>query len=181
MQDSAAPDVLVGPPVLRQGFHVPDAVAIVNDRSIVQGVDERLAQCAEVLSDALRECAGILRGPPITVSAVVRWQDILDVVSHLYGVSSRDVRGDSLNGQVREARQVAAWVLARWFPAAPLVDVASWLGRKDHSSVTYALRKVKGYRGLKERRRDKVWSTVVGAFGEVMGGGNEEGDQGSEG
>jgi chromosomal replication initiator protein len=69
-------------------------------------------------------------------------QKLLELVAALFGLTRDDLVGRSRRRHVVEARQAAAWVLRRAYPALSLEAIGEILGDRDHTTIIYSLAQV---------------------------------------
>lgn len=133
--------------------------------------DEVLTMVATHITAGARELRGALHrlqalsltsGQPIagdTVEAalvdlaqqstrVVRLADVEQAVCHVFGVEPNQLRSDRKGRSVCEPRMLAMW-LARKYTRAPFSEIGQYFGRRSHSTVISAHRRVERLMGDK--------------------------------
>ncbi len=78
-----------------------------------------------------------------TSVGLVDFQRIIKVVQKQYSYSLVDLRSQKRNKQLSLARQIAMYLMKK-LTNKSLQEIGKFLGRKDHTTVLYALKKVKG-------------------------------------
>lgn len=99
---------------------------------LLQGDAPTMATTQAAISDILNND----QPPPVTI------EKIIDEVAKTYNVSAEDVRSSKRSSNISNARQVAIYV-AREITQLPLESIGAEFGGRDHSTVVYALSKVK--------------------------------------
>lgn len=74
---------------------------------------------------------------------------VVAAVADKFGLKVADLQGEGRKGPVTLARHVAMDLL-REACGLTLVDVGGWLGRRDHATVVYGLRRIEERRGMDE-------------------------------
>lgn len=67
---------------------------------------------------------------------------LIALVASAFGLEAGDVTGRSRRAYIVQARQAAAWVLRRAYPAISLEEVGRLLGGRDHTTIIYSLEQV---------------------------------------
>ncbi len=75
---------------------------------------------------------------------VIRLEDIEAAVCDTFGVQARDLRGGDRSKSLTQPRMLAMW-LARKYTRAPLSEIGRYFGRRSHSTVLSAQRRVDGW------------------------------------
>jgi chromosomal replication initiator protein len=92
-------------------------------------------------------------------TAVVRLTDVEQAVCKVFGVERTELRSDRKNRSIQEPRMLAMW-LARKYTRAPWSEIGQYFGRRSHSTVISAHRRVEelirshGQIGLEQQNRD---------------------------
>jgi chromosomal replication initiation ATPase DnaA len=76
------------------------------------------------------------------VDASHKPQNILTRISAEYGVSTDDITGPSREAAVVMARYAAIHAIRGANPRFSLIRIGQWVGRRDHTTVLHALRKI---------------------------------------
>jgi len=71
----------------------------------------------------------------------VKPEKIISVVAEIFGIKSRDIKGERRTNAVAEARQVVMYLLRKELEL-PLEKVAQEVNRKDHTTVLHAYDKI---------------------------------------
>lgn len=127
--------------------------------------DDVIAFLAENIPSNIRELEGALNRviassnfsqEPITIENTREWlrdvinsghhsvtsfEGILDVVSSEFGFSPEDIRGKRRTAEVALARQVAMFI-CRKHTESSLQQIAGNFGKKDHTTVLHAIKKI---------------------------------------
>ena len=69
-------------------------------------------------------------------------QKLIALVASAFGLTAEDLTGRSRRRYLVEARQAAAWVLRRAYPAISLEEIGRLLGHRDHTTIIYSLEQV---------------------------------------
>jgi chromosomal replication initiator protein len=118
----------------------------------IAGAVTRVTAAAKFLSTPLKDTIGIddvervLRATPPT-SHPIRMQDVVEITSKRLGIPTEDILGHSRSARVVFARSLAAF-LGRKLTTMSFPELAIALGRKNHSTVHAAVKRV-------EKRLDK--------------------------
>lgn len=150
-----------------RGLDVPD--------SVINLVAERLQNDVRKLHGALNrlEVYHQSHGGPVTFdmtldalselfraeSRSVNLGDIEKAVCDVFGVEARSLKSTSKARDITQARQLAMW-LARQHTRAALSEIGEHFGRRSHSTVISAEKKVNGWRndGMVLRVTDREYS-----------------------
>ncbi len=112
---------------------------------LLQGDTPSMATAQSAISDILNND----QPPPVTI------EKIIDEVSKTYNVTADDIRSSRRAANVSSARQVAIYV-AREITQLPLESIGEQFGGRDHSTMVYAIAKVKESMGKDSRSRAVV-------------------------
>jgi len=103
----------------------------------------------------IEEVARILRRDPQSKRERIKVPSILKRVGKEYEVSIKDLKGNRRTAQIAFARQVAMYILREEFKYQ-LEKIASFLNRKDHTTVIHAVDKIKSKVMVDEGFREQV-------------------------
>ena len=111
-----------------------------------RAIDRALAE--ETLADMIRHC-----------QRLVRLQDIEKAVCHAFGVEAEGLRSSSKAKSVSQPRMLAMW-LARKHTRAALSEIGRYFGRRSHSTVVSAQKRVEEWlaRGATVELADRLWA-----------------------
>lgn len=118
------------------------AASVASGRSI----DRALAE--ETLDDMIRHS-----------QRLVRLQDIEKAVCHAFGVEAESLRSASKSKSATQPRMLAMW-LARKHTRAALSEIGRYFGRRSHSTVLSAQKRVEQWlaRGATVELADRLWA-----------------------
>ena len=132
---------------------------ITTDEEIVALVATQVAGSARQLSGALNRLAatGLAQNVPITAELArttmaefvqqntpsVRLADIQKAVCEVFGVEVSSLKSSRKSRSVAEPRMLAMW-LARKYTRAALGEIGEFFGRRSHSTVVSAQKKIDG-------------------------------------
>ena len=119
-----AAQITAGARELRGALHRLQAMSAAFDEPITR----------ELADEALRELARHCTRP-------VRLADVEKVVCEVFGVEPAQLRSDRKGRSVSEPRMLAMW-LARKYTRAPWSEIGEFFGRRSHSTVISAHRRV---------------------------------------
>ncbi len=100
----------------------------------------------DVMAQAEKERCRRMGVPPVA--------RVLQTVARETGVSVEEMRGARRTRHLVQARQVAAWLLARTRPELSLPQIGRLLGGRDHTTIIHAIRTVEGSERLLALARD---------------------------
>lgn len=111
-----------------------------------RAIDRDLAE--ETLADMIRHC-----------QRLVRLQDIEKAVCHAFGVEADSLRSPSKAKSASQPRMLAMW-LARKHTRAALSEIGRYFGRRSHSTVVSAQKRVEQWlaRGATVELADRLWA-----------------------
>jgi chromosomal replication initiator protein len=150
----------------RFGMNVPD--------DVLRLVASRLTRHARELSGALcrLRAAGEAWAKPITVelaqealadiisasSPVVRLADIEKAVCRTFGLEPDTLHSANKSRRVNQPRMLAMW-LARKYTRSALTEIGQYFGRRSHSTVVSAQKRVDGWLSAKStvELADRAW------------------------
>ena len=72
----------------------------------------------------------------------IRIEQILESVGHVFKLDKDELKGESQSNQITLARHTAMYLCKQLMPDIPMICIASAFGRKDHSTVIYAVKKI---------------------------------------
>jgi chromosomal replication initiator protein len=139
---TVAAQINAGPRELRGALHRLHAVSMAFDEPITRESADR------AISDLARHSA-----------RTVRLADVQKAVCDVFGVEPAQLRSDRKSRAISEPRILAMW-LARKYTRAPWSEIAHFFGRRSHSTVISAHRRVEqlissqGQIGLSDRECD---------------------------
>ncbi len=158
---------IVGQMACRMGLEVPDEVR--------HFIAARLTNHARELSGALcrLQAASVASGRSIDRALaeetladmirhsqrLVRLQDIEKAVCHAFGVEAESLRSPSKSKSASQPRMLAMW-LARKHTRAALSEIGRYFGRRSHSTVLSAQKRVEEWlaRGATVELADRLWA-----------------------
>ena len=112
----------------------------------IEGAVTRVTAAVQFLSNQRKDVVGIddvervLRATPPT-SHPIRMQDVIDISCTRFGVATNDLLGQSRATRVVLARSISAY-LGRKLTTMSFPELAVALGRKNHSTVHAAVRRI---------------------------------------
>jgi chromosomal replication initiator protein len=121
---TVAAQISAGPRELRGALHRLHAINMAFEEPITREVAER------AISDLARHSA-----------RTVRLADVQKVVCDVFGVEPAQLRSDRKSRAISDPRILAMW-LARKYTRAPWSEIAQFFGRRSHSTVISAHRRV---------------------------------------
>jgi len=95
-------------------------------------------------NNAIRDIRNDDQPEPVTV------RKIIDEVSRIYNISYDDIISQKHNGPVSYARQVSMYIV-REITQMPYAAIGAEFGKRDHSTVVYALKKIGNLKNAKEK------------------------------
>lgn len=127
VQQYIATRLTANPRELAGALHRLHAVSMATQSSIT--LEMAQAELAEMVAQS---------------SPVIRLEDIEAAVCGAFGVQARDLRGGNRAKSLTQPRMLAMW-LARKYTRAPLSEIGRYFGRRSHSTVLSAQRRVDGW------------------------------------
>lgn len=109
---------------LRGALHRLQATSVAYDRPI----SRELAESA--LADLVQQC-----------TRHVRLADVEQAICNVFGVEALELRSERKSRSIQEPRMLAMW-LARKYTRAPWSEIGEFFGRRSHSTVISAHRRV---------------------------------------
>ena len=112
----------------------------------IEGAVTRVTAAVQFLSNQRKDVIGIddvervLRATPPT-SHPIRMQDVIDISCTRFGVAKSDLLGNSRSTRIVLARSISAY-LGRKLTTMSFPELAVALGRKNHSTVHAAVRRI---------------------------------------
>ncbi len=111
---------------------IEGAIVKMNHIVFITGAAPTNVMAQNIIKDVMTEQQPV----PVTVDHVIT------EVSHIFNVSSEEIRSKSRNSQVSTARQVAMYVIDQVTDLSYSL-IGNEFGGRDHSTVVYAINKVK--------------------------------------
>jgi chromosomal replication initiator protein len=102
-----------------------------------------------VAQNAIRDILNDNQPVPITVDRII------SEVSRTFNVTPEEIRGKMRSGNISSARQVAMYIV-RDITQLPMSSIGTEFGKRDHSTVVYALQKVEEDMAANQRFRATV-------------------------
>jgi chromosomal replication initiator protein len=121
-----ASQITAGPRELRGAIHRLQAVSLAAGEPITRPIADR------ALADLIRH-----------ITPAVRLPDVQRVVCDVFGVEPAQLRSDRKGRSLNAARMLAMW-LARKYTRAAWSEIGEYFGRRSHSTVIAAHRRVEG-------------------------------------
>ncbi len=112
------------------------AITKINALVVVTGVTPTLNMAQSVVKDILSNHEPI----PVTV------EKIINEVAKIYSVDPEDIRSSKRSSQISIARQVAIYVVSK-ITGLSYSSIGEEFGHRDHSTIVYAITKVKSILG----------------------------------
>ena len=147
----------------RSGLEMPEEVAVIIAKRLKSNVRELEGAVQQILAytnfhnlPVSVETAKVALRDVFNVSAVpVTVENIQQVVSEYYNLKVSDMYSKSRKGPVVYARQIAMY-LAKELTQKSLPEIASFFGKKDHTTVMYACKKVMTSRNTDEALKHEL-------------------------
>ena len=147
----------------RSGLEMPEEVAVIIAKRLKSNVRELEGAVQQILAytnfhnlPVSVETAKVALRDIFNVSAVpVTVENIQQVVSEYYNLKVSDMYSKSRKGPVVYARQIAMY-LAKELTQKSLPEIASFFGKKDHTTVMYACKKVMTSRNTDEALKHEL-------------------------
>ena len=133
------------------------AVVKVIGLAAMTGASINLALAEQALRDG-----GVVRGRQVTLS------DIMDLITGEFSISAKDLTSKSRTQAVSLPRQIGMY-LARSHTDHSLEEVGRFFGNRDHTTVLYAVGKIK-----KRSENDRMFHDLLGGLGQRLQSGNFE-------
>ena len=83
-------------------------------------------------------------------------EDIIETVAELHNLGIKDITGSSHRQIVTYARQIAIFIIREYFPKITLRDIGKYFGKRDHSTIIYSLRTIKGLLGSRDIKASRI-------------------------
>lgn len=109
------------------------AITKINALTVVTGVTPTLSTAQQVVKDIQTE-----NHEPIPVTV----EKIITEVGKMYSIAPEDMRSQKRSAQISTARQVAIYVVSR-ITGLSYSSIGEEFGGRDHSTIVYAINKVK--------------------------------------
>jgi len=119
-----ATQITTGARELRGALHRLAAVSLAFEKPITREL------AGQALADMARHC-----------TRTVRLADVQKVVCDVFGVEPAQLRSDRKGRSLAEPRMLAMW-LARKYTRAPWSEIGAFFGRRSHSTVISAHKRV---------------------------------------
>lgn len=108
------------------------AIVKMNALNLVTDVPPTIMMAQNVIRDVLTDQQPI----PVTV------EKIINEVAHIYNVTGEEIRSQKRSAQISTARQVAIYVVHK-ITGLSYTAIGQEFGGRDHSTIVYAINKVK--------------------------------------
>jgi chromosomal replication initiator protein len=108
------------------------AITKMNAMALVQEIKPTLAMAKEVVQEVLDESIPT----PMTIEKVI------NEVANIYGLTADELRSKKRSANISTARQIAIFVVHK-ITGLSYVEIGKEFGGRDHSTVVYAVNKVK--------------------------------------
>lgn len=108
------------------------AIVKMNALTLVTSVPPTISMAQNVIKDVLTDQQPI----PVTV------EKIISEVGHIYSVTPEEMIGPKRNSQISSARQIAMYLI-NTITGLSYTAIGTEFGNRDHSTVVYAINKVK--------------------------------------
>ena len=108
------------------------AIVKMNALTLVTSVPPTISMAQNVIKDVLTDQQPI----PVTV------ERIISEVGHIYSVTAEEMIGPKRNSQISSARQIAMYLI-NTITGLSYTAIGNEFGNRDHSTVVYAINKVK--------------------------------------
>lgn len=108
------------------------AIIKMNALTLVTSVPPTIAMAQNVIKDVLTDMQPI----PVTVDKIIA------EVGHIYNIAPEDLLGPKRNSEISSARQVAMYLINQ-ITGLSYSAIGKEFGGRDHSTVVYAINKVK--------------------------------------
>ena len=127
------------------------AIIKINALSVVTGVSPTIAMARNVVEEIIDDEKNI--PAPLTVERVI------NEVASIYGISEEDIRSKKRSADISTARQIAIYVVHK-ITKLSYVEIGKEFGNRDHSTIVYAINKVKDIIVKDKGYRDTVEDTI---------------------
>ncbi len=124
---------------------IEGAIVKMNAMSMLTESIPTLSMAQNIVRDVMTEQQPV----PVTVEKVIT------EVSHIFNVTPDEIRSHNRNSQVSTARQVAIYVISK-VTGLPYTAIGKEFGGRDHSTIVYAVNKVK-----KVMQKDSAYKATV--------------------
>lgn len=111
---------------------IEGAIVKMNAITMINESAPTIIMAQNIIRDVMTEQQPI----PVTV------EKIINEVSHIFNVSPDEIRSQNRNAQISTARQVAIYVISK-ITGLSYTSIGKDFGGRDHSTVVYAVKKVK--------------------------------------
>ncbi|MCL2754505.1 MAG: chromosomal replication initiator protein DnaA [Oscillospiraceae bacterium] len=121
------------------------AITKMNSLSLVSDIPPTMAMAQSVINEILDE----------NVPASVTLERIINEISAIYGFTPDEIRSKKRGADISTARQIAIYVVYR-ITGLSYVDIGKEFGGRDHSTIVYAVNKVKDTIQVNKAYRHKI-------------------------
>ncbi|MCL1831564.1 MAG: chromosomal replication initiator protein DnaA [Oscillospiraceae bacterium] len=108
------------------------AITKINALSVVSDISPTMAMAKSVVKEVLDENVA----SPLTVDKIIA------EIGSIYGFTEEEIRGKRRNAELSTARQIAIYVVQA-ITGLSFVEIGKQFGGRDHSTIVYAVNKVK--------------------------------------
>ena len=108
------------------------AIIKMNALSIVGKISPTIAMAQGVVKEILEE----------SVPAPVTVERVINEVASIYGLTAEEIRSKKRNANISTARQISIYVVHK-ITGLSYIEIGKQFGGRDHSTVVYAVNKVK--------------------------------------
>lgn len=122
---------------------------VVKKLSIYQMLNDNLPPTVSMAQTAIKEILNDNQPLPVTV------ERIIEEVAKTYSVTADDIRSSKRSSQISQARQTAIYVV-REVTQMSMDLIGDEFGGRDHSTIVYALKKVKEQMDTDSRQKSIV-------------------------
>ena len=121
------------------------AITKMNAWSLVSDISPTMAMAQSVVKEILEE----------NVPPLVTIQKVINEVASIYGLSGEEIRSEKRSANISTARQIAMYVVHK-ITGLSQTEIGKEFGGRDHSTVVYALKKVREC-----IQRDKAYRNTI--------------------
>ncbi|MBQ1310757.1 MAG: chromosomal replication initiator protein DnaA, partial [Blautia sp.] len=87
---------------------------------------------------------------------IVTFDDIISAVAEYYQISESDIKSSRRNNKFVVPRQVVMYLCREMLDNTSLKNIANYLGKKDHTTVLYAIEKIESEMQTDENLRNSI-------------------------
>ncbi|MCL1902993.1 MAG: chromosomal replication initiator protein DnaA [Oscillospiraceae bacterium] len=127
------------------------AIIKMNALSVVTGITPTMTMARNVVEEIIDDEKNI--PAPLTVERVI------NEVASIYGISEDDIRSKKRSADISTARQIAIYVVHK-ITKLSYVEIGKEFGNRDHSTIVYAINKVKDIIVKDKGYRDTIEDTI---------------------